>query len=136
MMFENLNRVVMNELKKLDTAYASKEEFSPEDAKKYDCLMHGWKCHLTAEAMYEAEMQGYSEDAGNSESRGMSGRRGRNPVNGRYMSMDSRSDMSYADGYSRGYSEAMERVERGQNQSGHFPQNMPRYPMYPERYQY
>ena len=129
MMFENLNRVAMNELKKLDTAYASKEEFSPEDAKKYDCLMHGWKCQLTGEAMYEAEMQGYSEDQS---ANGMSGRRGRNPVNGRYMSMESRPDMSYADGYSRGYSEAMEHMDR--NQSGHFPPYMQRYPMYPERY--
>lgn len=132
MMFENLNRVVMNELKKLDTAYANKEEFSPEDVKKYDCMMHGWKSQLTAEAMYEAEMQGYSDDQENN----MSGRRGRNPVNGRYMSMESRSDMSYADGYSRGYSEAMDRMDRSQNQSGHFPQGMPHYPTYPDKYRY
>ena len=107
MMFENLKRVAMNELKKLDTAYANKEEFSPEDAKKYDCLMHALKSHLTSCAMMEAE--NYSENEN------VSGRRGRNPVNGQYMSMDrGNSNTSYADGYSRGYSEAM-----AQNQSGY-----------------
>lgn len=122
MMFENLNRVAMNELKKLDMAYANKEEFSPEDAKKYECLMHGWKCQLTSEAMHEAESQAYGN-----ETNGMSGMRGRNPMNGRYVSRGPQqphmgNDMSYADGYSEGYREGMQ-------QSGHFP-------TMPERYRY
>ena len=114
MIYENLSRVAMNELKKLDTAYASKEEFSPEDAKKYDCLMHAWKSQLTAESTYEATHGEYAEEPG------MSGRRMRNPMNGRYMSGEPRADMSYADGYSRGYSEAM-----SQNQSGYPYMNRP-----------
>lgn len=65
------------------------------------------KSHLTSCAMMEAET--YSENEN------VSGRRGRNPVNGQYMSMDrGNSNTSYADGYSRGYSEAM-----AQNQSGY-----------------
>lgn len=114
-MFENLKRVAINELNKLDNMYASKEEFSAEDAKKYDCFMHALKSQLTAEAMMDAEE--YSQE-------GMSGRRGRDPMTGKYVSRETRPDMSYADGYSKGYSEAM-------NQSRHW--NMPPYP---ERYHY
>lgn len=105
--FKNLKRVAMNELKKLDALYANKDEFSEGDSKKYDSLMHGLKCQLTAEAMLESE--GYE---GN-----MSGMRGRG-ADGRYISRDSGN--SYADGYSAGYSEGM-------RMSGHYP------PMYPDR---
>lgn len=112
MEFKNLKRVAINELKKLDAMYANKDEFSESDAKKYDCMMHGLKCQLTAEAMLEAEeYEGYSGD-------NMSGRRGR-AANGRYVSRDD----GYSQGYSRGYSEAMNQM------SGHYPM-MP-YP--PER---
>ena len=111
-MFDNLKRVAIHELNTLDSMYANKEEFATEDAKKYDCLMHGLKCHLTSEAMIEAEE--YSQD-------GMSGRRGRDPMTGRYVSRETRPDMEFAEGYNRGYSEAM-------NQSGHH-WNMPPYPM-------
>jgi len=101
--FENLKRVAMNELKKLDTAYAGKEEFSESDVKKFDCVAHGLKCLLTANKMIEAEEY---ED-------GMSGARGRSPMTGRYVSRDG-GNRSYEEGYSRGYSEAM-------GNSGHFP---------------
>lgn len=80
-MYDNLKRVAMNELSKLDGAYAGKDEFVDTDAKKFDCLSHGLKCLLTAVAMLEAEEYGY-------ESGNMSGRRGRNPMNGQYVSRD------------------------------------------------
>lgn len=99
MEFKNLKRVTLNEARKLDSAYANKDEFSESDAKKYDCIMHGLKSQLTAEAMMEAEQYEYPNEGG------MSGRRGRSPMTGRYVSRDGGS--SYADGYSRGYSEAM-----------------------------
>lgn len=123
--FKNLKRIAIEELEKLDAAYANKSEFSQEDAKRYDCMMHGLKCQLTAEAMMEAEE--YADDR----EQGMSGRRGRNPANGRYVSMDGGS--SYADGYSQGYSEGMRQAMEHDNRgmSGHWPP-MP----YPERYRY
>ena len=107
MEFKNLKRVALNELRKLDSMYADKQEFSVEDAKKYDCMMHGLKCQLTTEAMLGAE--DYEMD-------GMSGKRGRSSVTGRYVSRDG--GQSYAEGYSQGYREGMQ-------QSGH-------YPMYPD----
>ena len=102
--FKNLMRVAINEARKLDAAYANKDEFSESDMKKYDCIMHALKSHLTAEAMMQAEE--YEEYDG------VSGRRGRD-AKGRYVSRDSvREDhLSYADGYDRGYSEAMSRMQ-------------------------
>ena len=114
--FKNLKRVAMNEAQKLDAAYANKDEFSESDMKKFDCIMHGLKCLLTAEAMLEAEEY---------ETEGVSGRRGR-AANGRYVSRDSFND-GYANGYNQGYSEAMSRSENS-GMSGHYPQ-MP----YPQR---
>ena len=75
--FKNLKRVALNELRKLDSMYANKEEFSEADAKKFDCMAHALKSLLTAEAMMEAEEYGYED--------GMSGRRGRNSM-GQYSS--------------------------------------------------
>jgi hypothetical protein len=82
MMFKNLYRVAINELKKLDTELEGKSEFSDVQAKKYECLMHGLKSQLTSEAMIEAD--GYDEEGRMDD--GMSGRRMRNPDTGRYMS--------------------------------------------------
>lgn len=110
--FKNLKRVAMNELRKLDAAYANKDEFSESDMKKYDCLMHALKSHLTSDAMLESEE--YEQQDGYS---GYSGRRGRSQTTGRYVSRDSGS--SYADGYVRGYSEAMGQSNGGN--SGHYP---------------
>lgn len=104
--FKNLKRVAMNEARKLDAAYANKDEFSEADMKKYDCIMHGLKSQLTAEAMLEAEE--YEEE-------GVSGRRGR-AENGRYVSRESGYSSEYRrghnDGYDRGFSEAMNRMPR------------------------
>ena len=109
--FKNLKRVALNEARKLDAAYANKDEFSEADMKKYDCIMHALKSQLTAEAMMEAEEY---------ENEGLSGSRGRG-ADGRYVSRSMEHDIntrSYADGYSQGYSEAMNRME---NTSGHYP---------------
>lgn len=102
MEFRNLRRIALNELRTLDTQYADKQEFSDADAKKYDCLMHGLKCQLTAEAMLQAE---------DYEMEGMSGRRGRSSVTGRYVSRDG--GQSYAEGYSQGYNEGMSQQRSG-----------------------
>lgn len=122
--FKNLKRIAIEELEKLDAKYANKSEFAPEDAKTYECMMHGLKCHLTAEAMMEAEEYGEEEGAD-----GFSERRGRSSVTGRYISREGRN--SYADGYSEGYSEGMRQSYNGRGMSGHWPP-MP----YPERYRY
>ena len=120
--FKNLKRVAMNELRKMDAAYANKDEFSESDSKKYDCLMPGLKCQLTSEAMLEPEEYG---EEGMSRTDGMSGRRGRSMTTGRYISRDS--GTSYAEGYSQGYSEAMNQMNGNGMSSGHYPPAMP-YP--------
>lgn len=64
----------------------------------------------------------------------MSGARGRSPMTGRYVSREGNSNTSYTDGYSRGYSEAMNQMSQAQGNngggnSGHWPmQNNPYYP--------
>lgn len=90
---------------------------SVQDLEKIDKLAHAKKSMLTAKAMEEAEE--YESEGGVSGTRmTYSGRRGRG-ADGRYVSRDA--GESYADGYDRGYSEAMNR-----NNSGHYP--MPYYP--------
>ena len=114
--FKNLKRVAMSELKRLDAKYANRDEFAKEDIECYDKLMHGLKSQLTSEAMMEAEEYEQEEN--------MSGRRGRSSVTGRFVSRDGGN--SYAEGYSRGYSEAM---SQQREMSGHY-----YYP--PERMRY
>lgn len=104
---KNLKRVAQEELEKLDAKYASQSEFTAADAEMYKCLVMALEKHMRIE-----QIDGEMHD--DWDMNGMSGRRGRNMNNGRYMSRDG----SYADGYSQGYSEAM-------NQSGHWP--MPPY---------
>ena len=118
--FNNLKRVAMSELRKLDSQYANKDQFSEADVKMYDCLMHALKCQLTACAMLEAEEYGDEES-------GMSGRRGRSMTTGRYISRESGENTSYADGYTRGYSEAMNQMNHG-GTSGHYPMEPVYYP--------
>ena len=103
--FKNLKRVAQEELEKLDAKYASQSEFTAADAEMYKCLMMALEKQMRIEQI-QSEMNGEEwSDEGND----MSGRRGR-AMNGQYTS---REGASYADGYSRGYSEAM-------NQSGHW----------------
>lgn len=71
--FKNLKRIALNEARKLDAACANKDEFSEAEMKKYDFIMHGLKCQLTAEAMLEAG--GYEEEAMNGRGRSYAGRR-------------------------------------------------------------
>lgn len=117
--FKNLKRVALNEARKLDAAYANKDEFTEGDMKKYDCIMHGLKSQLTAEAMLGSEE--YSEE-------GVSGMRGRSPMTGRYVSREQES-RSYNDGYEHGYSQAMREMNQNGGNSGHMPMN----PYYPEQ---
>lgn len=122
--FKNLKRVAVSELRKLDAQYANKEEFSESDAKLYNCLMHGLKSQLTAEAMIEADEYEIGEGGMSGTRMNYSGRRGRG-ADGRFVSRES--GESYAEGYNRGYSEAMSQVGGG-NTSGHYP------PYYPVRW--
>ena len=84
-MFENLIRVNLNELKKLDAAYNAKEEFSEADAKKLDMFT----CTLSRlmKSLPYIEEYGYDQD------HSLSGRRGRDAM-GRYASMDAPPNMS------------------------------------------
>lgn len=84
-MFENLIRVSMNELNKMDLAYAGKEEFSDTDAKRFDMVAHGLSCLM--KSLPFIEEYGYDQEEG------MSGRRGRGS-NGRYVSRESDNGMS------------------------------------------
>lgn len=108
---KNLKRVAQEELEKLDAKYANLSEFTAADAEMYKCLTMALEKQMRIEQI-QSEMHGeeWTDDEA-----GMSGRRGRG-MNGRYVSRDGG---SYADGYSRGYSEAMNQ------QSGHWP--MPPY---------
>ena len=112
---KNLKRVAQEELEKLDAKYANLSEFTAADAEMYKCLVMALEKQMRIEQIDE-EMYGGEYEAG------MSGSRGRG-ANGRYISRDG--GMSYADGYSRGYSEGM-------RQSGHWPNEMPPY----ERFRY
>lgn len=112
--FEALEKQMCMELEAIEQKLKSGTEMSETDLKRVDMLSHAMKSLATYKAMKEAEEE--YEDGG------MSGRRGR-AMNGRFVSRDGGS--SYADGYSRGYSEAM------YQQSGHWPMGP-----WPERMRY
>lgn len=84
-MFENLIRVNLNELNKLNAAYNSKEEFSEADAKKLDMFT----CTLSR----LMKSLPYIEEYGWDQNHDLSGRRGRDSM-GRYSSMDMGPNMS------------------------------------------
>lgn len=96
--FKNLKRVAIEEAERMDAAYANKSEFTEKDAEMYKCIMSGLKDQLAVEGMTGTGHYG-------EEDHGMSG------AHGDY-------DRSYAEGYSRGFSE-------GQMMSGYYP-HMPR----------
>lgn len=105
-----LEQKMCKELDNLEDKLRNGADMTMQDLEKIDKLYHALKSKATYDAMKDAE--GYGEG-------GMSGYRGR-AANGRYVSRD---EASYADGYSQGYSEAM-------NQMG----NSGRYPMpYPPK---
>lgn len=95
--FEALEKSLCMELEAIEQKLKGGTEMSTADLDKVDKLAHAMKSLATYKAMVEAE-EGYSEE------NGMSGRRGRG-MNGRYVSREGGN--SYAEGYSRGYSEAM-----------------------------
>ena len=100
--FEALEKEMCKELEAIEQKMKSGTEMSETDLKRVDMLTHAMKSLATYKAMKEAEEY---------DMEGSSGRRGRG-MNGRFVSRDGGS--SYADGYSRGYAEAMQ-------QSGHWP---------------
>ena len=117
--YEILEQKMCKELEMIQTKYAQNPamEMSVQDLEKVDKLYHALKSMATYNAMKEAEE--YS-NAGESRMDGNSGYRGR-AMNGRFVSRDNAG--SYADGYSNGYSEAMNQMNGGN--SGHY------YPMQP-----
>ena len=97
---------------------------SVQDLEKIDKIYHAKKSMLTADAMEEAKEYEGVENGMSGTRMTYSGRRGRGS-DGRYVSRDA--GESYADGYDRGYSEAMNRAQGGN--SGHYPA-----PYYPGRW--
>lgn len=103
-MFDNLIRINLNELHKLDAAYSGKEEFTEADIRKLDLLT----CTLSR----LMKSLPYIEEFGYDQEGEISGRRGRDSM-GRYASRDAGPGMSghwpaqpmpNASGYySRGY---------------------------------
>ena len=77
-MFDNLIRVTLNEMNKLNSAYAGKEEFTEADSKKLDMFT----CILSRlmKSLPYIEEYGYDQD------QSISGRRARDSM-GRYASM-------------------------------------------------
>lgn len=102
--FEVLEKKMCKELEAIEQKLESGQEMSIQDLEKADKLAHAMKSLATYKAMKEAEE--YEMD-------GMSGRRGRG-ADGRYVSRTP-ANMSYADAYSRGYSEAMNQMNRMNN---------------------
>lgn len=99
--FETLEQAMCKELEAIEQKVKTKNDMDVQDLDKIDKLAHAMKSLATYRAMVEAEEYGYSDN-------NVSGRRGRNPVNGRYVSMDNggySSQQSFEDGYSRGYAE-------------------------------
>ena len=92
---EEFKRHVCKEIEQLEEQVVNNKNISMQELEKLDKFYHMKKSMLTADAMEEAEEY---------EQPGFSGYRGR-AANGRYVSRDGGN--SYADGYSRGYSEAM-----------------------------
>lgn len=89
-----LEQKMCKEIELIESKYQANPqmEMSIQDLDKLDKLYHALKSKATYEAMKDAE---------DYEMTGYSGRRGRVPMSGN----------SYADGYSRGYSEAMRHIE-------------------------
>ncbi len=103
---EILEQKMCKELDMIQAKYAQNpnQEMSMQDLEKIDKLYHALKSMATYNAMKDAEEYGYN---GESRMEGNSGYRGR-AMNGRFVSRDGAN--SYAEGYSNGYSEAMNRM--------------------------
>lgn len=110
---EILEQKMCKELEMIQAKYAQNpaQDMSMQDLEKIDKLYHALKSLATYSAMKEAE--NYTDTEWN-ESVSRSGYRGR-AMNGRFVSRDD----AYAEGYSRGYSEAM--GNRTSNESNGYP---------------
>ena len=112
--FEVIKKQLCKEVIQIAEQIQKNNTMSMQDLEKLDKLFHTKKDMLTTKAMEEAEEYSMSEMSGNGSyanqnGNGNSGYRGR-AANGRFVSRD-----SYAEGYNRGYSEAMD------GNSGHYP---------------
>lgn len=120
--YEILEQKMCKELEMIEAKYRQnpRSDMDVQDLEKVDKLVHALKSLSTYKAMKEAEEYGEEGFSGYSGEGGNSGRRGRSPVTGRYVSRDG--GASFADGYSRGYSEAMSQMSQAQGgNSGHYP---------------
>ena len=115
---ELIEQELCKEIDKIENGLKSGQSMSMDDLRRLDLMYHTLKDISTYNAMKESE-----------EYEGVSEMRGRSPMTGRYVSRDGNN--SYADGYSRGYTEAMNQAQGNGGNSGHYPQH-PYYP-YPER---
>lgn len=96
--FETGLKQVCKEICLITEKMQKAQTMTEQDLDRLDKLYHLKKSMLTCKAMDEASE--YSE--------GVSSMRGRSPMTGRYVSRDAGN--SYADGYSRGYGEAMSQM--------------------------
>ena len=99
-MDEIIERQLLKERDQIAENIQKNQAITSQELEKLDKIYHALKSQATYCAMKEATE--YDED-------GMSGRRGRDS-NGRYTSRESRDNMSFNEGYDRGYSEAMSRM--------------------------
>lgn len=120
--FELIKKQLCKEVIQIAEQIQKNNTMSMPDLEKLDKLFHTKKDMLTTKAMEEAEEYSMSEMSGNGSytnqnGNGNSGYRGR-AANGRFVSRE-----SYAEGYNRGYSEAMNDMGQSQanNNSGHYP---------------
>lgn len=113
---EVLEQKMAKELELIANRYSQNpaQQMTEKDIEIADKLFHAMKSMATYKAMKEAEE--YEEGGASGARMTYSGRRGRG-ADGRYVSREG--GESYAEGYSRGY-------EEGMNRSGHYP--MPYYP--------
>ena len=109
--YETNLKQVCNEIRQITEQIQKNGTATEQDYKRLDLLYHLKKSMLTCHGME------HPEEYGN----GSSGMRGRSPMTGRYVSRE-----SYEDGYTKGYSEAMNQMNQGN--SGHWPQQNPYYP--------
>ena len=88
--YENLEKIMCEELERLDKKYASQPgEMNIEDAKKADMLYHALKSAETYHAMHDAQDEWEDEESGADgryrDGRGRSYAQRRDPRTGRYM---------------------------------------------------
>lgn len=113
--YKNLRRVSQGELMILESQLEGKNEFTKEQAEKFECITHGYKsllCIIDKEKELEEmeQMPGMSMEG----NMNMSERRGRNMNNGQFVSRENRE--SYMSGYEDGVRAANEGMNNG---SGH-----------------